>query len=152
VPAGGVGGPGPAVLVPGFLFNNVCPVWYFPNPIPGTGGVVKITVNCNSQGSVEATGYVVIGKASCPTLQYVQSHSVLAARARRVTLIGLRTVAQHMVVGRAGEVPIRLDRALAQVRTALRRHKSVSLIVVARFTTPGRVRSRPISIRIAQLR
>lgn len=152
VPAGGVGGPGPAVLVPGFLFNNVCPVWYFPNPIPGSGGLLKITVNCNSQGSVTATGYVIIGKASCPTLHCVQSHAVFAARARRVKLISLRAVTKHVVLGRAGKVSIRLARALTQIRAALRAHKPVSLIVVASFTTPGHVHSRPISIRIPKLR
>jgi Beta-propeller repeat len=149
IPAGGVGGPGPAVLVPGFLFNKVCPVWYFPNPIPGTGGVLKITVNCNSQGSVTATGYVVIGKASCPTLQCVQHRAVIAARPK---LIPLRLVFRRVVLGRPGEVTIRLGPALRAIRAARRRHQAVSLIVLARFTARGRVRSKPVSIRIAQLR
>lgn len=42
--AGGAGGRGPAVLVPGFVFNNVCPVWYFPNPAVALGHAGQVPI------------------------------------------------------------------------------------------------------------
>ena len=67
-------------------------------------------------------------------------------------MIRLRAVSRRALLGQIGQVPIRLGGAVAQIRAARRRHTAVSLLVVARFTTPRGVRSKPFSISIARLR